>query len=94
LVANEVKAASVAAVSREGSELAPFAALPLGSVLTAVVAGVHDATPKQVLRTKTTPPLLGSFKIKLLDIEAKATYCPVVLVEGPTVVSSRPSAPF
>jgi hypothetical protein len=84
-VANEVNAASVAAASIEGSELAPFAALPLGSLLTADMAGTHAATPTQVLRTNTTPPLLGKFGMRLLETDAKATYCPVVLVEGPTV---------
>jgi hypothetical protein len=84
-VANEVNAASEAAASSDGSELAPFAALPLGSLLTAEVAGTQAETPTHVLRTNTMPPLLGRPGIRLFETDAKATYCPVVLVEGPTV---------
>ena len=89
-----MNATSSALASRLGSELPPLAGLPLGSVLTATVMGEHDATVVQVLRIKTMPPLFGSFVSKLFEIDAKATYCPVVLVEGPTVVSFSPSVPF
>ena len=93
-VASEVNAASFAPALRLGSELPPLAGLPFGSVLIGALTGVHDATFTQVLRTKTTPPLFGSFVTKLFETDEKATNCPVVLVEGPTVASVSPSVPF
>lgn len=86
-VAVEVNAASLAAASMTGSELAPLAGFPFGSVLIATVIGRHPVRPTQVLRTNTMPPLFVSFVIKLLETDAKATNCPVVLVEGPTLVN-------
>lgn len=86
-VAVEVNAASLAPALITGSELAPLAGLPFGSVLMAAVTGIQLATPTQVLRINTTPPLFVSFVIRLLETDAKATNCPVVLVEGPTLVN-------
>lgn len=48
-VAVEVKAASPPELLIEGSELAPFAALPLGSVVTIVVDGAQEPDPRHVL---------------------------------------------
>jgi len=86
-VATEVNTASLAPALIAGSELGPLAGLPLGSVLMAAVTGMHAATPTQVLRINIMPPLFVSFVIRLLEMDAKATNCPVVLVEGPTVVN-------
>src|ERR1700735_2463318 len=93
-VASQVNAASLAPALMAGSELAPFAGFPLGSVLIAAVTGRHDATPRQVFRTNTMPPLFVWLVTRLLETDAKATNCPVVLVEGPEVVSVSPCVQF
>jgi hypothetical protein len=71
-----------------GSQLGPFAVLPLGSTLINVFEGVHDATVTQVARTKTSLEAFVSFFTKLFEMEANATISPFVFVEGPDVIAS------
>jgi hypothetical protein len=83
----DVNATVVPPVSIEGSELAPFAAFPFGSVLSSVVAGVHEAVPRHVVRTKMSLEAFVSLAARLFDIDANATTLPVLLVDGPAVVT-------
>ena len=71
-----------------GSQLGPFAVLPLGSTLINVFEGVHEATVTHVLRTNTSLEAFVSFATKLFEIEANATISPFMFVEGPDVMAS------
>jgi hypothetical protein len=70
-----------------GSKLGPFAALPFGSTLISVFDGVHDATVRHVLRTNISLDAFESFVTKLFEIDANATICPFVSVEGPDIIT-------
>lgn len=59
---------------------------------TSVVVGVHELEPlevvvplRQVSRRKIALPALLWFWSRFVEFEANATYCPVVLTEGPAV---------
>ena len=82
----EVKATSPPEEAIVGSQLGPFAVLPLGSTLINVFEGVHEATVTHVLRTNTSLDAFVSFATKLFEIEANATIWPFIFVEGPDVI--------
>lgn len=62
--------------------------LPFGSTLINVLEGVHEATVTQVLRTNTSLDAFVSFATRLLEIDANATICPFISVDGPAVMTS------
>lgn len=82
----EVNATVAPPESIVGSELAPFAAFPFGSVLTSVVVGVHAAISTQVVRTKISLAAFVSVITRLFEIDAYATVLPWLSVEGPAVL--------
>ena len=71
-----------------GSQLGPFAVLPLGSTLINVFDGVQEATVTHVLRTNTSLDAFVSLVTKLFEMEANATISPFILVDGPAVMMS------
>src|ERR1700690_2288195 len=93
-VASDVKATCAPVASTVGSELAPLAALPLGSELTTAVTGTQLASAKQVLRRYTSGSVFTSVCTRLRDTAANATYCPELLVDGPEVEVVRPRLPL
>ena len=84
----EVKATSSPDEAIVGSQLGPFAVLPLGSTLINVFDGVQEATVTHVLRTNTSLDAFVSLVTKLFEMEANATISPFVLVDGPAVMTS------
>ena len=87
-VAVEVKAIFAAELSTVGSKLGPLAAVPSGAVLNCVIKGWQVAElPRQVFRRKMSleEPMLPA--TKFVEVEANATDCPLVFVEGPAVVN-------
>lgn len=70
-----------------GSQLGPFAAFPFGSTLTRLFDGVQEPTVTHVVRTKISLDAFVSVVTKLFDIDANATIVPVILVEGPEVMT-------
>ena len=84
----EVKATLLPDEAIVGSQLGPFAVLPFGSTLINVFDGVQEATVTHVLRTNTSLDAFVSFATRLFEIEANATICPFILVDGPDVMTS------
>jgi hypothetical protein len=70
-----------------GSQLGPFAAFPFGSTLTRLFDGVQEPAVTHVVRINTSLDAFVSVVTKLFDIAANATIDPVILVEGPDVVT-------